>query len=275
MLRRVLRVILGLILAAIFAFYIYCGYIAKVQTVIEANQVAQVIYVTPEPTAAPVPEATPEPTPVPTPEPTVDPDSPEGRALAKGLPTPPDINIDDWQFILANGDNSISEYAPPEIVTLEGQQFDSRIVEPLQAMIADARAQGYSVYVSSGYRDYATQAANFKRICENNGVADGKDSAGHYITMPAGCSEHQTGLCADITDIYYSVKDRTIENTELFKYMSAHCHEFGFILRFPDGQEDITGVMYEPWHYRYVGLEVAKYITENGLTYEEFAELYR
>lgn len=92
--------------------------------------------------------------------------------------------------------------------------------------------------------------------------------------MPAGCSEHQTGLVCDITDVYYPLKNSSIENTETFKYMSAHCQDFGFILRFPSDKEDVTGVMYEPWHYRYVGIDAAKYIMENGLCLEEFLALY-
>ena len=228
---------------------------------------------TPVPTPEPTPEITPEPTS--TPEPTPDPDSPVGRAAALGLPTPPDIDINSWEYMLVNGENSINDYAPENLVELEGQMFDSRIIEPLTAMADDTRAQGLSVYLSSGYRSYNDQAANFVRVCQNNGVSDGKDSNGFYITMPAGCSEHQTGLCCDITDIYYPTKNRTLENTEMFKYMSQHCQEFGFIVRFPDGKEPVTGVMYEPFHFRYVGLEAAAYITENNITLEEFVSLYK
>ena len=67
----------------------------------------------------------------------------------------------------------------------------------------------------------------------------------------------------------------SIENTAMFQYMNAHCQEFGFILRFPDGMEPITGVMYEPFHFRYVGVEAAKYITENHICFETFVSLYR
>ena len=90
-----------------------------------------------------------------------------------------------------------------------------------------------------------------------------------------GTSEHQTGLCCDITDRYYEMKDRSLENTELYQWMSAHCQEYGFIVRFPDGKEDVTGIIYEPWHFRYVGKEAAAYIMEHDLTLEEFLELYQ
>ena len=231
--------------------------------------------ITPEPTSEPTPEPTSTPEPTATPEPTPDPDSPAGRAAALGLPEPPDIDINSWEYILANADNSIEEYEPPELVSVEGQLVDSRIAEALTAMAEDTRAQGLSVYLSSGYRSYSDQAANFIRVCQNNGVSDGKDAQGYYITMPAGCSEHQTGLCCDITDIYYQTKNRTLENTAMYQYMSQHCQEFGFIVRFPDGMEPITGVMYEPFHFRYVGVEAATYITENNICFETFVSLYR
>ena len=222
--------------------------------------------VPPEPTAAPEPTPTPEPTP--------DPDSPAGRALALGLPEPPDIDIDSWEYLLANIDNNIAEYVPPEIVELEWQYFDSRVIEPMVAFVEDARAQGLNVYLSSGYRSYSDQAANYQRVI-NNGYVDGKTSDGFYVSLPPGTSEHQTGLVCDITDVYYPLKDRSIENTATYQYMSKHCQDFGFIVRFPDGKQDITGVMYEPWHFRYVGVEAAAYIMENGLCFEEFVALYR
>ena len=226
----------------------------------------------PQETEAPV-----EPTPTPTPEPTVDPNSPEGRALALGLPKPPEIDINSWEYILVNGDNLLpADYVPPEVVLVSESQcpVDSRIAEALMDMAEDTKAQGLSVYLSSGYRSYSEQAANFQRVCANNGVTDGKDAQGYYITMPAGGSEHQTGLCCDITDRYYQIKNSSLENTEMFKYMNANCEKFGFILRFPKDKGEITGVMYEPFHFRYVGVEAATYIKENNLCLEEFVALY-
>lgn len=224
------------------------------------------------------PVASSEPTPEPTPEPTVDPNSPEGRALALGLPKPPEIDINSWEFMLVNGDHLLdASYQPPEIVKVSESQcpVDSRIAQALMDMAEDTKAQGLTVYLSSGYRSYNEQAANFKRVCQNNGVTDGKDAQGYYITMPAGGSEHQTGLCCDITDRYYEIKNASLENTEMFKYMSANCEKFGFILRFPKDKGEITGVMYEPFHFRYVGVEAASYIKENNLCLEEFVALYK
>ena len=92
--------------------------------------------------------------------------------------------------------------------------------------------------------------------------------------MPAGCSEHQSGLACDITDVYREIKNSEIENTDTYKWLLEHCAEYGFIHRFPSGKEDVTGVMYEPFHFRYVGVEAAQYIEQNGLCFEEFIALY-
>ena len=88
-------------------------------------------------------------------------------------------------------------------------------------------------------------------------------------TVP-GASEHQTGLAVDITDRYYEIKDSSIENTETFKWLKEHCAEYGFILRFPKGKEDITQVVFEPWHFRYVGKQAAAEIMAAGITLEEY-----
>jgi len=217
--------------------------------------------------AEPMEEITPEPTEEPEPEPTPEP-----------TPSIPQVDINSWELILVNADNRLeSDWTPPTVITVSDSQcpIDSRIEEPLMAMAQACKDAGLSVYLSSGYRSYSEQAANFTRVCNNNGVADGKDANGFYITMPAGGSEHQTGLAVDITDVYYPIKDSSLENTETFKWLKEHCTEYGFILRFPSDKEEITGVMYEPFHFRYVGVEVAEYMTENNLCLEEFVALYQ
>ena len=207
------------------------------------------------------PEAT--ATPEPTPEPT---------------PALPEFDLTSWELILVNADNRLeSDWTPPTVITVSDSQcpIDSRIEEPLMNMAQACKDAGLSIYLSSGYRSYSEQAANFTRVCNNNGVSDGKDANGYYITMPAGGSEHQTGLAVDITDRYYEIKDSSIENTETFKWLKENCTDYGFILRFPSDKRELTGVMYEPFHFRYVGVEAAKYITENNLCLEEFIALYQ
>lgn len=198
---------------------------------------------------------------------------------------PLSFDLSSWEYMLVNGDHSIDQYEPAQLVYLDQAvealdlqtsynpnriAVDARIAQPLLDMAKACKDAGLPVFLSSGYRSYSEQAANFQRICQNNGITDGKDVNGHYITMPAGCSEHQTGLCCDITDVYRQIKNDEIFNTDTFKWLRDHCAEYGFILRFPTGKEDITGVMNEGWHFRYVGLEAAKYMTDNDLTLEEF-----
>ena len=226
----------------------------------------------PEATQTPEPEATPEPTQ--TPEPTLDPNSPAGRAAALGLPAPPEIDIESWEYILVNSTHEIgSDFAPPEIVKVgaQGCPQDSRIAEALEAFADGCKAEGLPVYLSSGYRSYSEQQANFNRKL-NEGYS--REAAAKIVAVP-GTSEHQTGLCCDITDIYRNPKDPAVlSKTDTFLWLEAHCAEYGFILRFPNGEIAITGIMYEPWHFRYVGVEAATYIMENELTLEEFVALY-
>ena len=101
------------------------------------------------------------------------------------------------------------------------------------------------------------------------------EEVANTIVLPPGTSEHQTGLAADITDIPYDFKTKEIENTDTFKWLNAHSAEYGFILRYPKDKEDITKVIYEPWHFRYVGKEVANYMKENNLCLEEFVDLLK
>ena len=229
------------------------------------------------------------------PEPAVDPASPYGQALAnaaaQGLPTPPDIDITEWQYVLVNGDHGLNpiDYAPANLVYLNmtgddtdirteyngnRQVVDAMIAQPLIDMTQACKAAGLPVYLSSGYRSYSTQRENFERICRNNGISDGKNAEGNYITMPAGHSEHQTGLCCDITDYYHEIKNDSIAQIATVQWLGEHCADYGFILRFPQDKRDITHVMSESWHFRYVGVEAARYMTDNHLCLEEFAALY-
>ena len=233
----------------------------------------------PQVTPTPTPEPTPTEEPTATPVPTPDPDSPAGRAAALGLPAPPEIDIDSWEFTLVNHWNSIGDYAPPLAAMENNQSFDERAAEALRDFIAAARAQGLSVYLSSTYRTYNDQAANFQRKL-NQGYS--ADTAWTIVALP-GTSEHQLGLAADITDRYYELKDSSLENTALYQWMSQHCQEYGFIVRYPktksgastyDAPASVTGCIYEPWHFRYVGVEAAAYIMENGLCLEEFVQLF-
>lgn len=128
------------------------------------------------------------------------------------------------------------------------------------AMQKDARSKGLSIYISSGFRSYESQKNIYNRYVRQ----DGQRLADTYSARP-GHSEHQTGLAIDLNTITQAFA-RTAEG----KWVAAHCHEYGFIIRYPQGKEQITGYSYEPWHLRYVGIEKATAIYESGLCLEEY-----
>ena len=184
----------------------------------------------------------------------------------------PDIDINSWEYILANDFHSIEDYEPPWTEEFRGVYLDYRIIGPMSEFVSDAESQGLTVCMISGYRSYYTQSYLFE---EKAAEYDGDEDIAETIVARPGTSEHQTGLAADIADEYYSIMNSRLSFTELYQWMSRHCHEYGFIVRFPEGKEEITGIIFEPWHYRYVGVEAATFIMENNLTLEEFVELYR
>ena len=129
-----------------------------------------------------------------------------------------------------------------------------------------ARADGYNLYLKSAYRSYQTQNTMYSnRLKKNNGKDDG------WVAKP-GSSDHQTGLGCDV--VPKSWRDKPMNGKmgaePECQWMAAHCHEYGFILRYPQDKENVTEINYEPWHLRYVGIPVATYIMQNGLCLEEF-----
>lgn len=225
----------------------------------------------PKETAAPVtsePDPTTDPGDPASPEGTGLPQEPEGRA--DGLP---DVDLTAWNLILVNKEeeNYFNDgETPPPLTDFEGHQVDERIIEPLQSFVGAARAEGLSVVINSGYRSYADQNYLYNRKVAQ--VGDPEQAA--KIVYPPGHSEHETGLCLDIANQFYETKDSSLENTSTFQWMQEHCWEYGFIVRYPKDKQEITDCIYEPWHFRYVGIEAAEYIMKNGICLEEFYDLY-
>lgn len=132
-----------------------------------------------------------------------------------------------------------------------------------EEMAKAAKKEGLKIIAMSTYRDYTYQTNLYNRYVDE----DGKEAADTYSGRP-GFSEHQTGLAVDI---YNDVENYTnFHLTEEYKWMQEHAKEYGFILRFPKNKENETGYQFESWHYRYVGLKAATYITENNITLEEY-----
>lgn len=132
--------------------------------------------------------------------------------------------------------------------------------EAFAVMKRDAAAKGLNIYVSSGFRSFASQKSIYNRYVSR----DGRVLADTYSARP-GHSEHQTGLAIDLNTITQS-----FGKTKEGRWVAEHCHEYGFILRYPEGKSHITGYCFEPWHLRYVGVETATKIAQSGLCLEEY-----
>lgn len=145
-----------------------------------------------------------------------------------------------------------SSYAPGDLLP--------EVYEAFYELQAAARSDGLSIYISSGYRSYDLQSSLYSRYC----ARDGQAAADRYSARP-GHSEHQTGLAMDVNEI----SDAFIGTPEAI-WLQDHAHEYGFIIRYMKDKEDITGYKYEPWHIRYLGVDVATEVYESGLCLEEY-----
>ena len=181
-----------------------------------------------------------------------------------------------WNLVLVNGDNALAmDFQVSELTQLQnGHAIDSRAYRALQDMLDAARADGLQPVICSSFRTWDDQKNLFyKKVSsymdQGYSQSEAEDKAAFWVARP-GTSEHQLGLAVDIVDINYQLLDENQESTAVQQWLISHCMEFGFILRYPTAKSEITGVGYEPWHYRYVGLEAAKEISEQGICLEEY-----
>ena len=180
-----------------------------------------------------------------------------------------------WNLVLINPWNPLPEDHVFELASVTSKyQVDSRCAEALKAMLADCKAAGLTPYICSAYRTWEDQVALFDKkvnsfISKGYSEEDAKILAAKETAVP-GTSEHQLGLAVDILCTSRPWLDEGQAQTETQKWLMANCHKYGFILRYPKGTTDITGIIYEPWHYRYVGVEVATEIMTRGITLEEY-----
>ncbi|MDO4536165.1 MAG: M15 family metallopeptidase [Clostridium perfringens] len=179
--------------------------------------------------------------------------------------------IDSNFSILVNKQNSLNkDYSPktvvPNVSSNNNVPVRHDIVDAVEELFNDSKKAGLSLILVSGYRSYETQSS----IYNNNLKNKGETWTSQFSAKP-GQSEHQTGLALDISSVSQGGGlYQSFGETEEGIWLKANCANYGFILRFLEGKEDITGYTYEPWHFRYVGVEVAKYIMENDLTFEEY-----
>ena len=142
----------------------------------------------------------------------------------------------------------------------------------LEALFEGAQEDGITLFATSGFRSYSTQKAIFERKLETM-----NEKAANASDAKPGYSEHQTGLAMDIegeTTLGTGLTAAFGESPEGI-WVAEHCHEYGFIIRYPKDKTNITGYIYEPWHIRYVGVEAATQIVELGVTFEEYILLIR
>ena len=206
------------------------------------------------------PEETPRPTPTP-----------------KQIPQPNDYTL------LVNRENPLTEdYAVQtrEIICngqKTGKQFDVRAIDNLEEMLTAAADAGYPLIVRSAHRTisyqkmlYSNKVKQYLDMGYSQSAAE--TEAGKWVAVP-GTSEHNLGLVVDIVNVGYEGElDQYFEDSAHFTWLVENCADYGFILRYPKTKEAVTGIVYEPWHYRYVGEEVAHYIMDNDLTLEEYWE---
>lgn len=191
----------------------------------------------------------------------------------------PDFSIgkENYTFLLVNSENPLEEDYKPELEEAENHYMvDSRIAEDLMRMLEAAREDGLDPLICSAYRSTRRQKELYdeqyrKWRYQGYSEEEAYSLAATNVAVP-GTSEHATGLAVDIVSRGYQILDEKQEQTEEAKWLMANCHRYGFILRYPNGKTELTGIIYEPWHYRYVGVELATYLTEEGLCLEEYLD---
>ena len=162
-----------------------------------------------------------------------------------------------------------------ELVSIgRGHELEERSADAITRMILDAKADGMNISVMSSYRTYQKQVELFRKKIERLEKAgwDHKravEEAGKVVAVP-GTSEHQLGLTVDFVTGSYRSLDEGIKNTKEYKWIEENAWKYGYVIRYPSGKSEITGIISEPWHLRYVGIPAAKLITEQEICLEEF-----
>ncbi len=201
---------------------------------------------------------------------------PPETTLPKETDAPaPLVDLSDWRLVLVNSKTALPDDFAVSLTQLaNGLSVDKRCYSDLQAMLTDCRAAGLSPVVASAYRTREEQTELYEskvRRLQGEGMDEEKarQEAAKVVAVP-GTSEHHLGLAVDIVDQSYQLLDEGQAKTEVQKWLMEHCWDYGFILRYPVNKTDVTGIIYEPWHYRYVGKDYAASIKASGLCFEEW-----
>lgn len=200
-------------------------------------------------------------------------EEPAQTPTAERVPAPAAWDI----LILVNRWHPVPEAYMPVLEDIgEGYALDIRCADALLQMLQDCREAGNHPIVCSAYRGMDEQQELYdnrirRYVDEGVDPEEAPALAARSVALP-GTSEHQLGLAVDIIDENYVILDAGQEETSTQKWLMENCLNYGFILRYPNGTTEITGIIYEPWHYRYVGVEAAAEIHALGLTLEEYTE---
>jgi len=219
----------------------------------------------PDEPAGPAPDQKPDP----------EKNPPQGDGSDYGVPIVSTLTEDDGNLlVLVNKEYTVSrDYYPTDMVDIDGSlstnqnlKVKREAYDAYLEMLEDAKAEGLNFCICSAYRGFGVQES----LYYNSLAANGKEYTDKMFAYP-GRSEHHTGYAIDITSA--SMNWGLSQNYADYPdgaWIAEHCSDYGFIIRYPKGKEDITGYMYEPWHIRYVGVDIAKEITEAGITFEEY-----
>ncbi len=198
------------------------------------------------------------------------------------LELPEEAHLNDWNLILVGPHHPLPEDFKPTLVEVDNEQrIDERIEDAWSAWKEAALQAGHRLFFASGYRSVDHQQVNFNHTYEShliNGLTEEEalKRTKEYLTEP-GHSEHHTGLALDIVDEEWIVAGNGLvpeyDTQASQQWLTDTMADYGFILRYPAGKEDITNIQYESWHFRYVGEENAQFMVEHGLTLEEYIEL--
>ena len=199
----------------------------------------------------------------------------DGRAAGEMIRSIDTGKYTDKELILVNPWHLLPEDYEAELENVEyGHRMDECAAEDLRDMLADCRAAGYSPLVCSSYRERTKQETLFENdvrrfMYRGYSEEEAREETAKNVAVP-GSSEHEAGLAADIVYARYQSLDESQENNATQQWLMEHCQDYGFILRYPRDKQDITGITYEPWHYRYVGYEAAEEIMSRGICLEEY-----
>ncbi len=188
------------------------------------------------------------------------------------------IDVNSWELRLVNSKNKLDEDFSVKTATIKDEfaaydsmKFDSRAIESLHAMFAAAKQDGIQLSVISSYRTVARQTTLYQNkvnyyVDKGYGKQEAETQAATVVAIP-GTSEHNLGLAIDINSV-----EQNFDETKEYRWLEKNAEKYGFVLRYPKAKEEVTGIIYEPWHYRYVGVDAAKQMNELGMCLEEYVE---